>query len=278
MKRGLIVSGILTLLFLFAVSTAIAADTYITVKTEPNADVVIRVQDVDYKKEYENFQKISDADGRATAIFSQDIGKISLYIQVKKDGKIVDSGRFDDYISGNPININMKEEPVVEPVEETAETINETTSVNTTAELIPEETVNETTDGDLTENTEESTSTEKTSSLGKITGAAVSNIKSAASSKTTYYIIGGIFIIAVLFFVVMAMRKRLSSKNENIKVTKLSERISSDRDGKAIAEAERKIEEAKKELEEIKNKKGKIKEVQERLKKDQEELRRLQEE
>ena len=277
MKRGLIVSGILTLLFLFAVSTAIAADTYITVKTEPNADVAIRVQDVDYKKEYENFQKISDADGRATAIFSQDIGKISLYIQVKKDGKIIDSGKFDDdnYITGNPININMKEEPVVESVEET---INETTSANTTEELIPEETP-ETTDRNATETTEEDREpTEETSSLGKITGAAVSNIKSAATSKTTYYIVGGIFVIAVLFFVVMVMRKKIGSKNENIKVTKLSERISSDRDEKAIAGAERKIEEAKKELEEIKNKKGKIKEVQERLKKDQEELRRLQEE
>jgi len=271
MKRGLVIFGLTVFLTLFIISTAIAADTLINVHTEPNAEVTIKVLSFDYKQEYEHFKKNSDSEGFVSVIFTEDQGKISVYVQVRKDGKIIDSGRFDDYITGNPVNINMNDavetpEPVVE---ETPEEIPE--------ETIPEETIEppiEETPEVLPDPPEEQ---ETNVASSKLTGAAISSIKSLTTSKTTYYVIGGVFVIAVFFFITLIMRKKLDKK-ENIKITKLSDKDKqySDKDDSVIAEAERKIEEAKKEIEEIKNRKGRIKEAQEKLKRDQEELRRLQ--
>jgi len=271
MTKQILVFTIIIMLFILPSLMALN----INIKTLPEHRISLIIREAGKLTSLESYHQ-DTGNGNLSIVAIADREKIDIILTLKKDGVTIINEKFSEISTNDPLFIDFipgeVELSIGTPVgaksevsnKSSEETTNETV-VNNTEELIP------------SENSEETPEVTETSSFGKITGAAISNVKSAASSKTTYYIIGGIFIIAVFFFITMAMRKRLSSKSENIKITKLSDRISSDKDEEAIAEAERKIEETKKELDDIKNKKGRIKEAQEKLRRDQEELRMLEE-
>jgi len=191
---------------------------------------------------------------------------IDLIVTLKKDGESILNQKFESISTNEPIYIDFIPGEVelttgnlpAEELGTTDETVNET-------EVIPEENQTE-------ENTTEET--ENTVQSGKITGAAISNIKSFASSKTSYYIGGIILAIIALLFIVHIVKRKISPKETSIKIRKLNKDESSN--SSELENIEKKIDEAKKELDNIKNKKNRLQEVRDRIKKDQEELKQLE--
>jgi len=254
----------------------LALDTPITVKTRANPDTTI---------EFESFEKKSDSNGEASVVFSQDIGKIAIFILVRKDGKLIINREFNNYSTGKSIILDLEKKPETQSNETINQTvltnltnisINETLATNLTN--VTENTINE------TENLENNESSEKNiteqieiinqNKTSKISGMIINGTKKVILSKITYIIVGIGFVLFLLIFI---LRKKLKERNHfdfRVKHMEAGEKIKFNED-KKIIELERKILDAKKELDYIKDRKRRVTEIEERLKKDHEELRKL---
>jgi len=263
----------------------LALDTPITVKTRANYDVTIKVLNPDTTIEFESFEKKSDSNGEASVVFSQDIGKIAIFILVRKDGKLIINREFNNYSTGKSIILDLEKKPETQSNETINQTvltnltnisINETLATNLTN--VTENTINE------TENLENNESSEKNiteqieiinqNKTSKISGMIINGTKKVILSKITYIIVGIGFVLFLLIFI---LRKKLKERNHfdfRVKHMEAGEKIKFNED-KKIIELERKILDAKKELDYIKDRKRRVTEIEERLKKDHEELRKL---
>jgi hypothetical protein len=214
----------------------------------------------------------STNDGKVVISTTSSPNLIDIITTLRKDTVTILNENFESVDANKPIFINLipgsvsisNEDPnaVVEKPE-----INETEAINETREAIENTTVV----SEVIENPNKQT--------GKLTGFAVSSIKSISSSKITYYVIGGLFIAAVFVFIMIKRKNNFSKefKTSNLRLNFQTPSNPSQDDSK-ILEAERKIQEAREELDDIKNRKGKIREAEEKLQRDKEELRRLREE
>ena len=273
------------ILGLLLIQVILALDTPITVKTKANYDVTIRILNPDTTIEFESFEKKSDSNGEASVVFSQDIGKIAIFILVRKDGKLIINREFNNYSTGKSIILDLEKKPETQSNETINQTvltnltnisINETLATNLTN--VTENTINE------TENLENNESSEKNiteqieiinqNKTSKISGMIINGTKKVILSKITYIIVGIGFVLFLLIFI---LRKKLKERNHfdfRVKHMEAGEKIKFNED-KKIIELERKILDAKKELDYIKDRKRRVTEIEERLKKDHEELRKL---
>src|SRR3989338_4068354 len=162
----------------------LALDTPITVKTRANYDVTIKVLNPDTTIEFESFEKKSDSNGEASVVFSQDIGKIAIFILVRKDGKLIINREFNNYSTGKSIILDLEKKPETQ----SNETINQTVLTNLTKNSINE-----------TENLENNESSEKNiteqieiinqNKTSKISGMIINGTKKVILSKITYIIV-----------------------------------------------------------------------------------------
>src|SRR3989338_6639662 len=178
----------------------LALDTPITVKTRANYDVTIKVLNPDTTIEFESFEKKSDCNGEASVVFSQDIGKIAIFILVRKDGKLIINREFNNYSTGKSIILDLEKKPETQSNETINQTvltnltnisINETLATNLTN--VTENTINE------TENLENNESSEKNiteqieiinqNKTSKISGMIINGTKKVILSKITYIIV-----------------------------------------------------------------------------------------
>jgi len=268
---------IIILLILLVISPlALALD--INIKTLPEHRISVIIREAEKLTTLESFHNdTGNGELVINAVGARE--HIDLIVTLKKDGESILNQKFESISTNEPIYIDFIPGEVelttgnlpAEELVTTDETVNET-------EVIPE---NET-EQPIEETAEPKTEvvdkvpeeTENTVQSGKITGAAISNIKSFASSKTSYYIGGIILAIIALLFIVHIVKRKISPKETSIKIRKLNKDESSN--SSELENIEKKIDEAKKELDNIKNKKNRLQEVRDRIKKDQEELKQLE--
>ena len=279
-KKGVLVISILILLMIFPV--VLALDTQINIKTAPNADVHLRIghpekggtltlEDGDTDG---YFNQEADSSGVFSAIYSsKTMNKISLSIMVKNSAgtTIQQPLFFKDIKTGWTYNLDLtKANPTPiqgEKIEGELE-IKETNE-NTTKEI---EVVEESEEVNNSEETEEiKESEEETNS--PITGLAIKENTEDGKYffNLTTYIIAGIVIIIIVIFIFFYLRKKPLIKKENIKITKLSDKLAEAKtsvlnevkedkniDEQELEDAERKLKEAEREIQDIRNKKNKL--------------------
>lgn len=252
------------LLFLLVFPLVSALVSEVTVHTEPEHNLSIYVKNpIEENKEVNFFSINSDADGYATFSVSSDAPKLSFSITVRKNGKIADSGDYEDYSAGGSISIDMIEAPIVEP----EETIVQNSSAN--------ESKNDLLSDESAEEPEETAETENSSKSFLPTGKVISVLKE--NKRILLYFLGGIALFGGVIFFSVKMKKNHS--NDNIKVKKLSdvqkEKVNSEEDSQRITELQAQIAHAQQEINKIKNK-DKIEEVRKKLEEDKKELEELE--
>ena len=296
-------ASILILLTLFLMPMIIALDTEITVKTQPNYAVNIRVSNIDgsgtLKDPYPSgafLDKIADENGTITITYSSEIINmvdISLMIKnavggstIKFEGgavQLLNNGG-EHFKAGWPVKIDATINPPIavseKPVGET-NTAEETTGNELDVVVEVEEDEEEDEEEPVVEESEE-IDAEKT--VG-ITGKAIAGVKDVATSRITYYIIGGIVLILIIIFVLKKklLKKILPKKKGSIEfgVKKDGDEKKSMSTREELEDAEKKLDEARKELEEVKGKdekEEKIRQIKARFDRDKKALEDLEKE
>jgi len=278
MEKRLI--GVLVLISLIVLVTpmVLAIKTNMNITTLEGHRISVIVRETGKLSSLESFHN-NTKKGNILLSTSVSSNVLDLIVTLRKDGKEklnekfigLDAGQ-DLYINFIPGDVGIKTEAEFEEelaALEAAKAENETAEANETIT-------------DDNESEEEAVADDGGSKPG-LTGAAISNIKSAAFSKITYYIV---FAIVIVFVVILIARKKVRSKNSPVKIKADTGNkedkgdkgaVKKDDAGK-IEDIENKIKEAKEELDNIKNRKKRLKDAEEKFKKDEEELKRLREE
>jgi hypothetical protein len=252
------------LLFFLVFPLVSALVSEVTVHTEPEHNLSVYVKNpIEENKEITFLSVNSDTDGYATFSVSSDAPRLSFSITARKNGKIADSGDYEDRIAGGTIIIDMIEAPVVEP----EETIIQNSSVN--------ESENDLLSDESAEEPEETAETENSSKSFLPTGKVISVLKE--NKRILFYLFGAVVLFGAIIFFSINMKKNHS--NEDIKVKKLSdvqkEKVNSEEDSQRITELQAQIAHAQQEINKIKNK-DKIEEVRKKLEEDKKELEELE--
>jgi cell division protein FtsL len=258
-------------LILATISFISAVSTTINVETFSNHNIEVRVLEAgSVFTTIESFRGISDIDGKFSATLNTDgVDTMDIKVWVKKNNEIIVLKRFDGFIAGSPVSLEVYPDSYVKPVAASNSTKNETNKTNETLPSVA-----------LTTETEETTSSQK-----GITGLSTSEDtgKGGFLSKEVMYFFVGLIVIAGLFFLGIVAFKRKEygvTKNiKDVKVKKLSDVQSEKKQKlddykKAIEEAENKISDAQKDINKLRNA-GKIEDVKRRLIEDQRELLKL---
>lgn len=259
-------------LALFLVLPSIAAvKTDITVKTDPNALILLYVSDpVSEERLFQAYEPVNE-NGVYTTSVSVDLKEINIELKaLDKSNIILGEYEVENYEVGEPLVLDFRktvEEDLNATANEETETTNETIDEN------PEENINESL------NEEPITNESQTG----ITGNVITRLfENETARKIVFYVIGGLVLVAILGFVVArGMNRRKSSgvgsEPKQIKVTKLSdvkkEQKDDDEDPRVKA-AEEKIKEAQIELKKIKNDE-KVKAMEKKIEEDRERLEKL---
>jgi hypothetical protein len=233
----------LILISLFLISGVLALEsiaTEITIKTEPNSKVEIKLKNPDSYYPPLIINEDAGSDGIVTYSYRTLVYTFEMNVEVTKGNNVIgtESGL---YTAGIPIELEIFE---------------------------PEPEINE------TENEETTTENENPASNVSISGFFVEfkdGVDGVFSSKASYYSFGTLFLAGLIILLIAKIRERGGFKFPSLpKVGNISE--SSLR--KELSRAERKLTEAQKELRAIKNQE-RIKEAEERVREEQEKLEKL---
>ncbi len=264
---------------LLLINSSFALKTVITLTTSYyDHNITINVMDV--LKEgnvLANLNNASDSNGIATFIFDTEGKKdMSIYTIVRKNGKIVATKQFDDLVSGEPIDLELKE---IKKVAASASTPPKNEGIQNTTLQNKSQTTNNTSVGQNSKNiTEENKTTVKKEDAEKITGA-VSAESSFNISSAIYYILGAIAIVVIAAFVFKRAKPYFSFTNQikdsssavggkGLKKTPIIK-------DKELAVAEKKIKEAEEEIQKIKERNTRIVNAEKRFEEAQRELDKL---
>lgn len=259
------------------INSVVALKTVVTLSTDyPNHNVTITVLDVQ-KDDKDLAYLFNDTDSEGTVTFTFEIdGKrdISIYTIIRKNGKIVVDKRFDDLVSGEPIDLEIKEVKKVSAPSST------TPVKNTTVLNITNQTNTSKTNEQKTQNkTEIKPNVSIKEESGKITGAA-SNSSSIKIPSVIYYVIGAIVLVVIIIYALRRAKPYFSFTSQ------IKESSSAVGDGKGLKKppvikdkeletAERKIREAEEEIRKIKERNTRIVEAERKFQNAQKELDRL---
>ena len=264
---------------LLLINSSFALKTVVTLTTSyPNHNITITVLDtLKEDKDLAYINNGTDNDGISTFTFETDGKKdISIYALVRKNGKIVAEKRFDDLISGEPIDLELKEK---EKIAAPASTSPKNESIQNTTLENKSQTINNTDIIKSTKNvTEENKIAAKKEDTEKITGA-VSTDSSFNIPGAIYYILGAIAIVALAVFVFKRAKPYFSFTNQ---IKDSSSAVGGKRlkkppiiKDKELAAAERKIKEAEEEIQKIKERNTRIVNAEKRFEEAQRELDKL---
>ncbi len=279
------------LLFICMISMVVGTIvTPVTVNTQSAHEIVVRFYNPLSYAEYANFNGTSDSVGRYTINYNSDVQYLlAVYVQAKKNGKIIAYGRFGNYSTGDTIYINLDN-----PAKSTPGTVGS----NLSAKIVPVTPIANITN--TTANVTNSTKTNTTNTANTTSAAAVNKTNSTpvvaptpAKTETspegpgffskTYdsyikpylkYIIIVIVVIVVIVVIYKLKKRGLECHFENeddddhVSVVKLSEKkqreesiVLNSREKQEIVEAEEKIKEAQEKINAIKNKQNRIDEA-----------------
>ena len=270
MKKTFFIGIVIILLVLPLI---VAIQTKITIKTEPEKLVSIRVTDPSTDEKLVNLFERADATGLYETTVSTGIKEINIRIISKRnDNTIIGSEEINNHIAGSAISVDFVKTNVTE------------TSSNETGNASITELNNE------TQNEQVTLLEDKNETKSFISSLTIFG-EGSSFTKYLYYIIGGIVVIAIIGFVV-ARRPSFFSKNEEggksqeqVNVKKMSDFQKEQREravsrDEEIIGAEKKLRAAQAELEKIKTE-DRIKKEEDMLRRkieeDRERLRRLRE-
>lgn len=251
-----------------------ATETNIRIKTVPfkNVNAIVLSSSLEI---YQQFNKDADQYGDVSLLFSSDVSRFDLTIFVKdlELNKKIAYSKLENQIAGEDIYIEVIPEDFT-----IIKTPGEENLTEEESEL--NEVENETLNDSLVYLEEES------KEKFKISGNAIFGTNTKLRN-ILIYVLGGIVLLLIAFFIIKIIRKNKRNgkkKDKGIKITKLSDLISSKKSEEqnfnsknyyiALKDAQKKLEKTEKELNKIKNQE-KIREIERKIEKDQQELKRL---
>ncbi|MEK6925802.1 MAG: hypothetical protein AABW50_00840 [Nanoarchaeota archaeon] len=275
-----------SLLFVFALvfvlSYLSAADTEVNIMSYPNHDIMISALTPDSVYSLiESFYGKTDSEGKFSKIIPISQTEFDLKVWIRNANTVAVTERFDGISSGEKVYFIMLPGNI-KRVDGFNESKNETEVNNTEA-------ANDTSQN-ITEETENIGPTEVETESSSITGSATEKDTGESSPKSMYYLFGAL-LLALVFMSVLAIKRKSSGEEKEVKVRKFSdfkkEQEEARKDNfipssdvhssdykKAIEEAEKKIDEAQKEIRKLKNE-DRIKDVKRKLIEDEKELLKL---
>jgi hypothetical protein len=254
--RGVKAGICLLIGLLLVIPIVLAIDTEIKIKTIPHHQVQISA--VNGGQNLESYNNLSDGYGDISYTFTFNVPNYDLFVYIKQDNvKIMEPHKAYESVTGEAVYLELapswfefiktSESGADEVVEILA---NETIiSTNETAVGVEEPIVQEDSESEEVENPEENVETEDIKEkrlINRMAGSVVSKIKN--NKLTIIYSVVGIVVIAGAVFFMMH-RKRSSGE---IKVTKLSDKISSDSNHQTILDVESKLKNIQDELDGMK--------------------------
>lgn len=278
-------SLIIVLAFLLMINSVVALKTVVTMTTSyPDHNITINVLDVLKEDDVLTYlNNGTDSNGITTFTFDTEGKKdISIHTIVRKNGKIIIEKRFDDLVSGEPIDLEIK---VVKKVSAPAPTPSTTPVQNTTAQNISQNITNQTNTNKTNEQKLQNKTEDKTNisikeeESGKITGAASSS-SSIKIPSVIYYVIGAIVLVVIIIY---ALRRAKPYFSFTSQIKESSSAVGGGRGlkkppvikDKELEAAERKIREAEEEIGRIKERNTRIVEAERKFHDAQRELDRL---
>jgi hypothetical protein len=254
--------GVVLLLMFSVISTVVALDvtkTELTIKTEPQHNLDIKIFNADNDKKVQSFLGKETGDSGEVKVSISSIGVKEIYItlNVKKGNLKVFDETYETYPTGKPITLNI--DPYPKPEE------------NVTAnESVVSETINKT-------EVEENYTKEKTGITGKTIGNKIGRV----FSKEILIILVVIIIAGfAIYFVVKLIRKK--GFPQNIIVRKQSELVAEreklkeeSKEDDKLASIEKKLRALLEDVIKMRNK-DKIEEAKKRLEGDRRELEKLE--
>jgi hypothetical protein len=245
---------------LFLVSSVLAVQTTVIVKTDYTVD--IRIYNTEMQKVYEDLRDEPENGEISFDYISGTEDPISIATFFKGEDNEGNMGRFDDLDVGGEIIIDLTlEEPEVLVKEKLEEVKNETEEI-----IIPE--INE------TQETEESINVSEENETTTENGIINQTIKGLVT--TTLYGVG----IGFLLLMGLLMMSKRSKKNntESFTVRKMSEMPKKEDSEINLDETEKRLQVAEEEIKRIKERNTKMKQAQDNFIKAKEELDRLRKE
>lgn len=274
-------SLIIFLAFFLMINSVFALNTVVTMTTSyPNHNITINVLDAlkeDNVLAYLN--NATDINGITTFTFDTEGKKdISIHTIVRKNGKIIKEKRFDDLVSGEPVDLELKEEKKSSsstPVKN--QTVQNTTVQNKTQENITE--INTANEQKAQNITEQKTNTSLEEDSSKITGAA-SSASTFKIPSAVYYVVGVIVLVVIILYALRRAKPYFSFTSQIKESSNAVEggknlRKSAGIKDKELEAAEKKIREAEEEIRRIKERNNRILDAEKKFQEVQRELDRL---
>lgn len=234
-------------------------DTDISIQLdETNQSILIRLKDINSGSVFDSLSLKTNSEGEASGNFSTSREEINILILLVKEGQIIRTESVGPFVSGNQIDLDFRENPINETLEENTTEINETEEI-----LIPEsEAVEEVVaEGTVEEDVD-----------ARITGAAVTDTDSTFDIPSyLYYIIGGVLLLSLVAFLAVKIGGRAGHERSFTPVIS-GELLTAE---KKLLKAEKELREVKAEIDSIKNKKSEVSEAEKAYKEAKEKLERL---
>ncbi len=260
----------------FAVNTIVNLDS-----DKPDHNVTLNVLDPNDLDSITQVMNNTDSSGDAVFVFELNSKRdISFSVLIRKNGKIVSQKQFDNYVSGEVIDLELKDGPKPSaPKIVEVKNISNVSSVNESSKKAENSTSKDSA-VNVTASIDKENESKKNTEEQKITGS-VSVSGAAFKSKYLYYILGVIVIAAAVFFVMRA-KKTLFSFSSPFSFTSASNSSGAGSKEKAsvikdreLADAERKIKEAQEEIRKIRERSSKVAEAERKFNEAKKELDRL---
>lgn len=275
-------SLIIFLAFFLMINSVFALNTVVTMTTSyPNHNITINVLDAlkeDNVLAYLN--NATDINGITTFTFDTEGKKdISVHAIVRKNGKIIKEKRFDDLVSGEQVDLELKEEkksssstPVKNQTVKNITVQNKTQENNTSTN-----TANEQKAQNITE--QKTNTSSKEEDAGKITGAA-SSASTFKIPSAVYYVVGVIVLVVIILYALrrakpyFSFTSQIKGSSNAVEGGKNLRKSVGIKD-KELESAEKKIREAEEEIRRIKERNNRILDAEKKFQEAQRELDKL---
>ncbi len=269
MKKGIILTGVVFIIAILAVSMASAMT--INVKTIPGHKVSLFVLNPDVVYElFKAYHVTADPFGKVSVVYPGVQTKVKINAKVMRDDQQILFEKLGEFPTNEDLYLQLKPNEI---------SLDYRTPEELEAAANPTPASDNAADSDATEGDAENVAvtveqTEEESAGGSVISGYVVSIKEKILENKTiiYYALGLIVLGALALFTASKLKNGLSMKrDEDVKIIKSLNK----QEIKKLSEAEKKIKEAQNEIDAIKNKDKRIQEAKKRYEEAKREIQKL---